>query len=146
MQYIQIKYMKFAAVSCSLWEPFQNTGGCPASTLEHFQILTPLCPKRSKTHKNFDLWYFMQCIQIKYIKIAAVSCSLGGTSSKYRMVPGRHPWAFSDINPLMPKTLQNTHKMRFMQYIQIKYIRFAFPYVNSYKMQCEMPCIPNNNY
>ena len=55
MQYIQIKYMKFAAVSCSLWEPFQNTGGCPASTLEHFQILTPSCPKRSKTHTELDL-------------------------------------------------------------------------------------------
>ena len=124
----QVVYIKFAAVSCSFGVPLQNTEGCLAGTLEHFQILTPSCPKRSKTYTNWDLWYFMQYIQIKYIKFAAVSCSLGVPLQNIGGCPTGTLEHFQILTPSCPKR-PNTHNnwdlWYFIQYIPIKYIKFA---------------------
>ena len=102
----------FSADSCSLGLTLQNTRGCPVSTLEHFQILTPSCPK---SHKKWDLWYFSMPLNLVLSYEAfffAVSCSLG---CLFKIQEGARWVPLSiflyPINPFLP---QITQKWRFM--------------------------------
>ena len=76
----------FFAVSCSLGLSLQNTRRCPVSTLKHFQILTPSCPK---SHKKaiYDISMLLNLVLSNKTFFSTVSCSIGLTIQNTRGCP-----------------------------------------------------------